>query len=422
MSGYIQKLSTYSFSEISIYMTLGDASYHFTFDNDSIEKFARSYQYVADDVDSEGIDMFLHRLDHDKIDTLTIEDITGIINSSARLKKLLDLPMVRSVDYLFDLVKESRDIVKFVSLLTANKIRVVYLPTYRRIEADITKLIKDINNQTSRVSRIGYKSFRYPATLFDEDVSNVLENNPTIRFGMKDIDSSIDSMLKSISQASIKGFSNLSGTMLHRLLSKDNNEAQSKLNIEEINIILQRVGQSINETDRQRILEIVMTDRLSENPYLAYFLDALVSVYRRQQIRDTALKSFAMTCNKFLVDKQFYYDESHVSMGLFYRHDTRHSQQISLDKLSSGEKQLVALMAMAHLELNDNLIFLIDEPELSLSLQWQELLLPELLSASCCKQILAVTHSPFIFSNELEENALGSIEYMKLAPTPNVQY
>ncbi|KVD26004.1 hypothetical protein WI82_16180 [Burkholderia ubonensis] len=55
-------------------------------------------------------------------------------------------------------------------------------------------------------------------------------------------------------------------------------------------------------------------------------------------------------------------------------------------------------------------IVLIDEPELSLSLDWQRQILPDILKAPLCQQAIAITHSPFIFDNELEPFA-GSLKF-----------
>lgn len=46
-----------------------------------------------------------------------------------------------------------------------------------------------------------------------------------------------------------------------------------------------------------------------------------------------------------------------------------------------------------------------DEPELSLSIEWQKMLLPDIIDSGKCKFLLAVTHSPFIFDNDLDLNA-----------------
>jgi predicted ATP-dependent endonuclease of OLD family len=47
-------------------------------------------------------------------------------------------------------------------------------------------------------------------------------------------------------------------------------------------------------------------------------------------------------------------------------------------------------------------IVLIDEPELSLSIDWQRDILVDVLSAPLCTQLIAITHSPFVFDNELD--------------------
>lgn len=47
---------------------------------------------------------------------------------------------------------------------------------------------------------------------------------------------------------------------------------------------------------------------------------------------------------------------------------------------------------------------LIDEPELSLSVPWQKKFLPDILSAESCAGLFAVTHSPFVFDNNLRHS------------------
>ncbi len=69
---------------------------------------------------------------------------------------------------------------------------------------------------------------------------------------------------------------------------------------------------------------------------------------------------------------------------------------ISSDKLSSGEKQMLSFLCYNAFS-QDTAIF-IDEPELSLHIDWQRLLLPTLLDQSTGNQFFIATHSPFIFS------------------------
>ena len=55
---------------------------------------------------------------------------------------------------------------------------------------------------------------------------------------------------------------------------------------------------------------------------------------------------------------------------------------------------------------------MIDEPELSLSVPWQKRFLVDIHNANFCEGIVAVTHSPFIFENELEPYVHGVGEFL----------
>ena len=70
----------------------------------------------------------------------------------------------------------------------------------------------------------------------------------------------------------------------------------------------------------------------------------------------------------------------------------------SLDVLSSGERQIVVIFG--HLAINRELnragIFVIDEPELSLHLRWQQIFVDSLLTVSPKNQFILATHSPAI--------------------------
>jgi predicted ATP-dependent endonuclease of OLD family len=48
-------------------------------------------------------------------------------------------------------------------------------------------------------------------------------------------------------------------------------------------------------------------------------------------------------------------------------------------------------------------VFLIDEPELSLHIDWQRIVLRELQNQSSGRQIIACTHSPEVGADHMEE-------------------
>lgn len=70
---------------------------------------------------------------------------------------------------------------------------------------------------------------------------------------------------------------------------------------------------------------------------------------------------------------------------------------------SKGEKTLICLLLAAHLNRNQSKIFLLDEPDLSLHINWQKRLLPSLQKLAPNSQFIVATHSPALIgrcSNE----------------------
>lgn len=67
-------------------------------------------------------------------------------------------------------------------------------------------------------------------------------------------------------------------------------------------------------------------------------------------------------------------------------------------KLSSGEKQVIVMLAQLIFG-KKRLIFIIDEPELSLHLGWQEIFVKTIIDASAETQFILATHSPSIIGH-----------------------
>ena len=72
---------------------------------------------------------------------------------------------------------------------------------------------------------------------------------------------------------------------------------------------------------------------------------------------------------------------------------------IPLNSLSSGEKKIIVIFL--HCLFNEDVPIIIDEPEISLSIIWQENLLPDLLEKTPIKQVIVATHSSAIISNSI---------------------
>ena len=72
------------------------------------------------------------------------------------------------------------------------------------------------------------------------------------------------------------------------------------------------------------------------------------------------------------------------------------AEAISSDVLSAGEKQMLSFVC--YNAFRSHCVTFIDEPELSLHVDWQRSLFPTLLEQNSSNQFIIATHSPFIYS------------------------
>lgn len=289
-------------------------------------------------------------------------------------------------------------------------IKLLYFPTYRRVEEELKNVISPSSSRTYSSRREMY---------LEEENQRFLTNDTIIRFGMKDVESRIKKIINEITQSSLSGFASVSGEMISQLLKIEPEVSDDPIfDINEIKIVLSRVGINLTNEDRDEIIHQISSgsQTFKNNKFLVYFLEQLLNVYKKQKKYDTSIKQFVEICNQYLSEKAFVYDESAVTLKVYRKLDDNlfvdDNNKLELRHLSSGEKQIVSIFSQIYLEPDNNFMVLFDEPELSLSIYWQERLLPDILASNRCAFMLAVTHSPFIFNNELKQYAVGLKEFI----------
>ena len=127
------------------------------------------------------------------------------------------------------------------------------------------------------------------------------------------------------------------------------------------------------------------------------------------------LQAYLMTVNRFLGGKKLLYQAKQLKLKLANQED-----YAKLDALSAGERHLISMLYAASQMSTDQLI-LIDEPEISLHLDWQEQLLTEMMAQQGSRQIIVCTHSPMIGA-EHEDRMLEvklTLAYKAAVPGPN---
>lgn len=79
---------------------------------------------------------------------------------------------------------------------------------------------------------------------------------------------------------------------------------------------------------------------------------------------------------------------------------------VQLDQLSSGEKQVLLILTTVFLQENKPSILLMDEPEISLHISWQDRLIGVIRELNPNCQLIVTTHSPNIFASGWEDKVV----------------
>lgn len=295
-------------------------------------------------------------------------------------------------------------------------VEIVYLPTYRRIELPLT----DTDSPRGR------RKFA------DLDESGLHPGD--IQFGLSDIAAHLRGINDDILFQSNQGYRTISANIINELMAGQLDqwdEKQANVPIKaDLDLFLTRLrdGQEARHFGPYYNISIPdlrgIDDRASTQPasnkFLKYFLTKLNDVIKLTHVQERRVEEFVTMCNKYLslrdmsvtapnespgpqnIDsKELRLNKRNLNVDVF---SIPADKEISLEALSSGEKQMISLFAKLYLYSKEKLI-LIDEPELSLSLEWQRHILVDVLKAPLCRQVVAITHSPFIFDNDLEAYA-----------------
>lgn len=128
-------------------------------------------------------------------------------------------------------------------------------------------------------------------------------------------------------------------------------------------------------------------------------IDQIISLYENAQ--EQIEQSYELF-KKFESLANLYFEENKKNLLVEKNGDLKISlpngDSTGIYRLSSGEKQIIVMLAQLIFGRQRD-TFIIDEPELSLHLGWQELFVKTLLEASPNTQFIMATHSPTILGN-----------------------
>lgn len=290
---------------------------------------------------------------------------------------------------------------------------VLYLPTFRRIERELSTLFPHLSNHDPR---LGIKN--EPQTSGDTPLE-------IVQFGMADVDHLIKKTLSNLEQSFRQRMKDLMASYLQDIFLH-NHETFDASQVgefipEDIEKMLLRIdsdtlSSDIKATVKSRVLDLRDKEKSETDKVITHFILKLIELNKEQSKAEESFNSFIKTCNKYLVNKDVIFDS--INFDYKIHHTDKNGaiigkKAIPVETLSSGEKQIVSLFGHVLLSKRERFFIIIDEPELSLSVPWQKTFLEDLTSSPGCVGLIAVTHSPFVFDNGLDSYARSINEFME---------
>ena len=243
----------------------------------------------------------------------------------------------------------------------------IFFPTFRRIEGGFS-MTDSTREGTRRIVKGNEEIF-------------IREHN----LGGSRIQDALESHADRLSVENHKFVSSISTVDIQQLVTRRHNDATTKVDdysksLTE-NIFSEIRGyKQTNSTDEDALKDAISTlDKINQD------------VIEFEQVREEAFNSLNVL-SKIIVTIFKHKGirlNPRVTLGDI-------DQSINSDSLSAGEKQMLSFVC--YNALYHDCPFFIDEPELSLHVDWQRILLDVMLEQRTNNQLFIATHSPFIYT------------------------
>lgn len=291
--------------------------------------------------------------------------------------------------------------------------QILYLPTYRRIERELSSIFEEIGPEELR-----RKKDRFRQRETDEGFIELVE------FGMKDVQKAIDRELGKLKEFARENLNSLSLRYLGDVVNKNYQNVGMKeiadLSEDTVRSVLDRIDESILTKDhKDHLFDEINSARSDDSPsehskIISHYFLKLLGFQKLLQEKEKPILNFCALCSEYTVDKQLIYDSTNFSFSIIPKDDKKSARTIELSDLSSGEKQIVSLFSHLYLSGRESYFVLIDEPELSLSVPWQRRFLVDINKSGFCTGLIAATHSPFIYENDLRQYTHSLGEFVSI--------
>ncbi|MBU1078603.1 MAG: ATP-binding protein [Spirochaetes bacterium] len=192
-------------------------------------------------------------------------------------------------------------------------------------------------------------------------------------------------------------FKEMSSALLntYKELELTDNKTKNAIN-RHVRVIIKAL-KNIDNRRRNRDTKISINDIMPVSLFkrTQHILDIATKIQKKKNKLFKPISTYINLLNiEFNSGLKFKISPKNTGELLIYKKD----KQIMVNQLSSGQKQLLILLTETLLQINKPYIFMADEPELSIHIEWQRKLLGAIIALNSDAQIIIATHSPEIAS------------------------
>lgn len=376
----------------------------------SKEQLGRPEEYLID-VDSELISrlpvVVRRRYIDERKDKVMAEDILNVLYNMGYPEGIVDAEIEKLEEFAQKVPESIREISEWLKERLQQPI--LFMPTYRRIEKKPMLRERDWDY---RRRRRGAQS--YSIRNMEMEVSHI---------GMNDVNDAIHDLISDIKRKYAISSSQLNLDCFKGILRQDFKEMsvipEEYMEPESIEMIFE----SLNEEALLGVDNMQVKDKLiailgkleaydEYDKIVIYYYSLLIKRYESLKKIEDRLEHFFYVCNQYLSGKELVYKPKSFEYTINVQSRNGTYKEMSIEQLSSGEKQIVALFSYIYLLVKEPCLIIIDEPELSLSVTWQETILEDVIKSGMCNQLIVATQSPFVYDNELFSYAHSMEEFL----------
>jgi predicted ATP-dependent endonuclease of OLD family len=243
----------------------------------------------------------------------------------------------------------------------------VFFPTFRRIEGGFSMTNSTRHGGARKIIR-GGEEYVFRDHGYGQEIQDALEGHA-----------------ERLSVSEHKFVSSISTNDIQHLVTKQHNKATLEVENHSKTLTNKIFGEiktykSLSNTDETALKDAVSTlDKINQD------------VTEFESVRENAFKPITVLSNIIVTifEHKGIRLNPRVTLGDI-------DQSINSDSLSAGEKQMLSFLC--YNALYNNCPFFIDEPELSLHVDWQRILLDVMMEQKTNNQMFIATHSPFIYT------------------------